>query len=302
MTDKNKKGIGYYLLYGVFSLAAMLPFRVLYFISDVLYVLVYKIVGYRKKVVKKNIHNSFPDKNSKELLAIEKEFYRHFCDYFVETIKTLRITDEEIRERMVFENLEIVEQLTRDGNSCLMSLGHCGNWEWVPSIILHLPSQIKLGMVYKRLSSKDFDDFFLRLRSRFGPRAIEMKSIYRTIVQNRNEGVTMLIGFLNDQRPRPSANEFWVKFLNQDTVVQTGMERIAAQMGFAVTYLDIKKVKRGFYKCTVSAITADASKEDEHVVSEIYTRKLEQTIIENPAYYLWTHNKWSRSKPDNAYK
>ncbi|NLX80014.1 MAG: acetyltransferase, partial [Proteiniphilum sp.] len=135
MTDKNKKGIGYYLLYGVFSLAAMLPFRVLYFISDVLYVLVYKIVGYRKKVVKKNIHNSFPYKNSKELLAIEKEFYRHFCDYFVETIKTLRITDEEIRERMVFENLEIVEQLTRDGNSCLMSLGHCGNWEWVPSII-----------------------------------------------------------------------------------------------------------------------------------------------------------------------
>ena len=302
MTDKNKKGIGYYLLYGVFSLAAMLPFRVLYFISDVLYVLVYKIVGYRKKVVKKNIHNSFPDKNSKELLAIEKEFYRHFCDYFVETIKTLRITDEEIRERMVFENLEIVEQLTRDGNSCLMSLGHCGNWEWVPSIILHLPSQIKLGMVYKRLSSKDFDDFFLRLRSRFGPRAIEMKSIYRTIVQNRNEGVTMLIGFLNDQRPRASANEFWVKFISQDTVVQTGMERIAAQMGFAVTYLDIKKVKRGFYKCTVSAITADASKEDEHVVSEIYTRKLEQTIIENPAYYLWTHNKWSRSKPDNAYK
>lgn len=296
MIDKNKKGIGYYLVYGLFSLIAMLPFKVLYFISDILYLLVYKLVGYRRKVVRKNISNSFPDKDAKELLVIEKEFYRHFCDYFVETIKTLRITDEEIRERMVFENIEIVEELTKDGNSCLMSLGHCGNWEWVPSIIMHMPERIKLGMVYKRLSSKDFDDLFLRIRSRFGPKAIEMKSIYRAIVQNRNEGVTMLIGFLNDQRPRPHANEYWTEFLNQDTVIQTGMERIATQMGFAVAYLDIQKVKRGYFKCTVSAITADASKEEEYFVSDMYTRKLEQTIINNPSYYLWTHNKWSRKK------
>lgn len=300
MTDKDKKGIGYYLVYGLFSLIAMLPFKVLYFISDILYLLVYKLVGYRRKVVKKNLRNSFPEKGPKELLDIEKEFYRHFCDYFVETIKTLRITDDEIRERMVFENLDIVEELTKDGNSCLMSLGHCGNWEWVPSIVMHLPTRIKLGMVYKRLSSKDFDDLFLRIRSRFGPKAIEMKSIYRTIVQNRNDGVTMLIGFLNDQRPRPHANEHWVTFMNQDTIVQTGMERIASQMGFAVAYLDIQKVKRGYFKCTVSKITDDASKEPEYFVSDLYTSKLEQTIINNPAYYLWTHNKWSRKKPDNT--
>ena len=275
MTDKDKKGIGYYLVYGLFSLIAMLPFKVLYFISDILYLLVYKLVGYRRKVVKKNLRNSFPEKGPKELLDIEKEFYRHFCDYFVETIKTLRITDDEIRERMVFENLDIVEELTKDGNSCLMSLGHCGNWEWVPSIIMHLPTRIKLGMVYKRLSSKDFDDLFLRIRSRFGPKAIEMKSIYRTIVQNRNDGVTMLIGFLNDQRPRPHANEHWVTFMNQDTIVQTGMERIASQMGFAVAYLDIQKVKRGYFKCTVSKITDDASKEPECFVSDLYTSKLE---------------------------
>lgn len=299
MTDKDKKGIGYYLVYGLFSLIAMLPFRVLYIISDLLYLLVYKLVGYRKKVVRKNLLNSFPEKDSTELMAIEKEFYRHFCDYFVETIKTLRITEDEIRERMVFENLDIVEELTKDGNSCLMSLGHCGNWEWVPSIIMHLPSRIKLGMVYKRLSSKDFDDLFLRIRARFGPKAIEMKSIYRTIIQNRKDGVTMLIGFLNDQRPRPHANEHWLTFMNQDTIVQTGMERIASQMGFAVAYLDIKKVKRGYYKCIVSKITSDASKEEEHFVSDTYTRKLEQTIIDNPAYYLWTHNKWSRTKPNN---
>ena len=299
MADKKRKGIGYYLTYGLFSLIALLPFKVLYLISDFLYLIVYKLVRYRRKVVRKNLRNSFPQKDSNELLKIEKEFYRHFCDYFVETIKTLRITDEEIRERMVFENLDVVEELTKNGNSCLMSLGHYGNWEWVPSIIMHLPERIKLGMVYKRLSSQDFDDLFLRIRARFGPKAIEMKSIYRTIVRNRNEGVTMLIGFLNDQRPRKHANEYWLEFLNQDTLAQTGMERIASQMGFAVAYLDIVKVKRGHFKCSVSAITPDASKEEEHVITDAYTRKLEQTIINNPAYYLWTHNKWSRTKPEN---
>lgn len=297
MADKKRKGIGYYLVYGTFSLIAMLPFGALYFISDILYGLVYKVVGYRKKVVRKNLRNSFPEKSKSELMHIEKEFYRHFCDYFVETIKTLRITDKEIRERMVFENIDVIDELTKDGNSCLLSMGHYGNWEWIPSIILHIPERIKLGMVYKRLSSKDFDDLFLRIRARFGPKAIEMKSIYRTIVRNRNEGVTMLLGFLNDQRPRKHANEYWLKFLNQDTLAQTGMERIASQMGFAVAYLDIVKVKRGYFKCSVSAITPDASKEDEHFVTDTYTRKLEQTIKNNPAYYLWTHNKWSRTKP-----
>lgn len=297
MADKKRKGIGYYLVYGTFSLIAMLPFGALYFISDILYGLVYKVVGYRKKVVRKNLRNSFPEKSKSELMHIEKEFYRHFCDYFVETIKTLRITDKEIRERMVFENIDVIDELTKDGNSCLLSMGHYGNWEWIPSIILHIPERIKLGMVYKRLSSKDFEDLFLRIRARFGPKAIEMKSIYRTIVRNRNEGVTMLLGFLNDQRPRKHANEYWLKFLNQDTLAQTGMERIASQMGFAVAYLDIVKVKRGYFKCSVSAITPDASKEDEHFVTDTYTRKLEQTIKNNPAYYLWTHNKWSRTKP-----
>lgn len=297
MADKKRKGIGYYLVYGTFSLIAMLPFGALYFISDILYGLVYKVVGYRKKVVRKNLRNSFPEKSKSELMHIEKEFYRHLCDYFVETIKTLRITDKEIRERMVFENIDVIDELTKDGNSCLLSMGHYGNWEWIPSIILHIPERIKLGMVYKRLSSKDFDDLFLRIRARFGPKAIEMKSIYRTIVTNRNEGLTMLLGFLNDQRPRKHANEYWLKFLNQDTLAQTGMERIASQMGFAVAYLDIVKVKRGYFKCSVSAITPDASKEDEHFVTDTYTRKLEQTIKNNPAYYLWTHNKWSRTKP-----
>lgn len=296
MAGKNKKGIGFYLLYGVLNLIAILPFGVLYFLSDILYVIVYYLVGYRRKVVRKNLINSFPRKKEKEILQIEKKFYRHLCDYSVETIKTLRISDEEIRKRMVFKNPEIVYRLTKDGNSCLLSLGHYGNWEWVPSIGLYLLPEVEQGHVYKTLKSKAFDELFFKIRSRFNPKPIEMKSVYRTIIRNRNDGKAMVIGFLSDQRPKKQNNENWMTFLNQDTIVQTGMERIAEQFGFAVVYLDIKKVKRGYYVGDFSVITADASNEEELAVTERYTRKLEETILHEPAYYLWSHNKWSRKK------
>lgn len=296
MTGKNKRGIGFYALYGFFMFIAMLPFPVLYLISDFLYLLVYRVAGYRKKVVRKNLYNSFPNKTTKELKTIEKEFYHHLCDYFMETVKTLRISEKEIRKRMVFTNPEMINNLTKDGNSCLLSLGHYCNWEWVTSICLYLLPQVEQGHVYKKLSSDLFDELFLMIRSRFKPRAIEMKSIYRTIIQNRNEGKTMVIGFLNDQRPRKSNDEHWVTFLNQDTIAQTGMERIAAQSGFSVVYLDLKKVKRGYYEGTFSLITADASKEKKYFVTDTYTRKLEKNILKAPAYYLWSHNKWSRQK------
>jgi len=127
-----------------------------------------------------------------------------------------------------------------------------------------------------------------------------MKTAYRTIIRKRNEGQAMVIGFLTDQRPRKHNNEYWATFLNQDTLLQTGMERIARQLGLAVVYLDIKKVERGHYVGNFSVITADASAEEEFTVTEKYTRKLEETILNDPAYYLWSHNKWSRSKKQEA--
>ncbi len=293
MARKNNKGFAFYLLYGVFSLAAMLPFGVLYLISDFLYMIVYHVVGYRKKVVRKNLINSFPNKKEDEIIRIEKKFYRHLCDYGVETIKTLRISDKEIRKRMVFKNPEIINRLTKDGNSCLLSLGHYGNWEWVPSIGLYLLPEVKQGHVYKTLKSKAFDELFLKIRSRFKPKPIEMKRIYRSIIQNRNEGKAMVIGFLSDQRPpKNSSDEYWTMFLNQETKVLTGMERIAHQFGFAVVYLDIKKVKRGYYVGNFSVITADGSGEEKYAIMEKYTRKLQETVFNEPAYYLWSHNKW----------
>ena len=229
--DSNKKSLGYSLLFAVMYLFALLPFSILYILSDILYFIVYYIVRYRRKIVRKNLNNSFPDKSEKKIIEIEKEFYHHLCDCYFEAIKLLNISDEEIKRRMKFENPEIIERITASGNSCILGLGHYANWEWVSSIIIHLDARLKLGYLYKELHSKAFDQLFLKMRSGFGAIPIEKLSAFRRMVKFKQEKQTMLVGFLSDQRPPKRVNQYWTKFLNQDTNVQNGMERIAKQLG-----------------------------------------------------------------------
>ena len=276
---------------------ALLPFSLLYILSDVLYFFVYKVAGYRLKVVKRNLAFSFPEKTDKERLAIEKEFYHHFCDYFVETIKLLHISDKEMQKRMKFENMELVKELMKDGNSSLMFLGHYCNWEWVTSINLQFRNEDKLlGEIYRPLKNKAMDDLFLKIRSRFGPLAIAKQDTLRTIVKLRKEGQQILIGFMADQTPSLPNIHYWTPFLNQDTPVFTGVERIAKQTGFSVVYLDMEKVKRGYYKGTVRLISDKPKAEPEYSITESYIRAMEKTILRNPAYWLWTHKRWKRTR------
>lgn len=296
--EGSKKGIGGLLLYAVTYLHALLPFRVLYIFSDILYLFVYYVVRYRRKIVRKNLKNAFPEKPIKSIEKIERKFYRHLCDYFVETIKTLRLSDEEVRKRMKFENPEIIDRLTSHGKSCVVSLGHYGNWEWVPSIGLHLTSDVVLGFVYKKLHSNAFNHLFLKTRSHFNARPIEMQSVIRQMIRFQNQGKVMVVGFLNDQRPSPRQEKYWTIFMNQQTPVQTGMEKIARRLGNSIVYLDIRKVKRGYYTGKFFVITPDASEETENSIMERYMRKLEETTMREPAYYLWSHDRWKFKKPD----
>jgi KDO2-lipid IV(A) lauroyltransferase len=249
-------------------------------------------------VVRKNLTNSFPDKPEKEIQHIEKKFYRHLCDYFVETIKTLRLSDEEVRKRMKFENLELITELTKNGQPCFACTGHYGNWEWIPSISADLGEKMVSGLIYRRLKSVFFDHLFLDIRSRFGALPIEKDSALRKIIKLKNDGKTLFVGFLADQRPSKNQDGYWTTFLHQDTLVQTGVERIAHLLKCPVVYLDIAKVKRGYYTGTFSVITMDASKEKDFFVLEQYMRKLEETILKEPAYYLWSHNRWKFKKKE----
>lgn len=294
--ERNKKSIGYKLLYGVTYLHALLPFSVLYLISDILYLLIYYVVRYRRKLVRRNIKNSFPCESEKKIIRIEKDFYRHLCDYFVETIKTLHISDEEVQKRMKFENPEMINRLTASGNSCILSLGHYANWEWVTTLGFHLSPGVKQGLVYKELHSNAFDKLFLEIRGRFQAIPIEMNSLYRKLIESRNNGERVVVGFLTDQRPPKSTGHYWTTFMNQDAVVQTGMERIAKLLSFSIVYLDITKVKRGYYVGKFYVITPDASNEPEFEIMERYINKLEETIKKEPAYYLWSHNRWKFKK------
>lgn len=291
----------YYIVYTWMYLHALLPFSVLYVLSDILYCLVYKVAGYRLKVVRNNLKNSFPDKTKEELLVIEKRFYHHFCDYFVETLKLLHISDKEIRKRMQFENVEQIKDLMKDGNSVLMFLGHYCNWEWIPSITLDFQGKDKdkiLGQIYRPLRNKAFDELFLKIRSRFGSLGIPKNETLRAIVKLRKEKKQVLIGFMADQIPSVFNIHYWSTFLNQDSAIFTGVERIAKQTGFSVIYLDMEKVKRGHYKATVKLITDKAQAEPEFYITETYIRSMEKTILRDPAYWLWTHKRWKWNRKE----
>ena len=302
MADNRKKSLAYYLLYGVLYLHALLPFRLLYVMSDILYWLAYHLVRYRRVDVRKNLMNAFPDKQLMEIRIIERAFYHHLCDYFVESIKTLHMSDEDACERMKFEHTEIIDRWTKEGRSCLLCLGHYANWEWVPSIGLHLMPQAELGLIYKRLHSRAFDQLYLKIRNHFGANPIEMKSAFRKMIRLKSEGKTMTVGFLADQRPSRKQDQYWTTFLNQDTPVQTGMGKIGAHLGMPVAYLDITKVKRGYYIGKIEVLSTDASMETEYGIMERYMRKLEETVLKEPAYYLWSHNRWKFKKTETVQK
>lgn len=296
--DGSKKGVGYSFIFAMAYLFAMLPFKVLYLFSDFLYVIVYHIVKYRKKVVRKNLKNAFPQKPEKDIVMMEKKFYHHLCDYFVETVKTLRLTDDEVRKRMKFENPEFINQLTSNGQSCVLGLGHYGNWEWVPSIIMYFTPGVEQGLIYKKLHSVAFDQLFLKIRCHFKSRPIEMKNAFRQMLRLQNEGKTMVVGFLTDQRPKPRQEKYWTEFMNQQTPVQIGMENIARRLGSSVAFLAIEKTKRGYYSGKFHLISSNAQAEDEYAITESYIRKLEENILKDPAYYLWSHDRWKFRKPD----
>lgn len=149
------------------------------------YFFLYYLARYRRKVVRKNLTNTFPSKSKKEIEKIEKDFYRFLCDYFVETIKLLHISDKEIKQRMKFDNPELINELTQSGTSCFLCLGHYGNWEYVPSIGFYLSPNVVQGQIYKQLHNKTFDCFFLKIRSRFSPKCIEKGEVFRTIVKTK---------------------------------------------------------------------------------------------------------------------
>lgn len=293
------RDIAYFPLYLYLKLHALLPLPVLYILADILYFPLYYLIRYRRKRVRANLSACFPHKEKKEIISIEKKFYRHFCDYVVETIKILHISDEETKRRMVFTNVDLVQNILDKGQPCIMLLGHYGNWEWVPSVTLWLDKRdYFLSQVYRPLKNKWFDNFFLHLRSRYGTTNIAKQDTLRTMLHYKASGRSALTGFMADQTPSPANIHYRTSFLGREgTAVLTGVEKIARKTGFAVVYLDVECTKRGYYTATYRLISDTPQQTKEFEITEKYTREMEKTILRAPQYWLWTHNRWKHNLP-----
>lgn len=288
------RNIGYSLLYALLFLLALLPLPILYIVSDVLYIIVYYVIKYRRKVVRENMQKVYPDMSQKERLSLERNFYKHFTDYMVETIKLLHISDKEMRRRMEFVDADVVDRYTTQGRSVMLLLGHYGNWEWIPSLTMWCaqPQGIQTGQIYRPLRNKWFDQFFIRLRGRFGSQCIAKNDTFRNLLKCKREGRVSLTGFIADQTPSPRNIHHWVDFLGRPTPVLTGFETIARKLDMAVVYLDIEVVKRGYYRATFRLLEDNPAACPEFDITNRYNAAMEQTIRRAPHAWLWTHKRW----------
>lgn len=274
-----------------------LPFRLLYILSDIAFPIIYYVVRYRRRIVRQNLTTSFPDKSLKEIKRIERGFYHFLCDYFNETIKLLSISPEKMLRHIEFRGVEQLEQCFDRGQTCAAILGHYGNWEWLSAtgLAFHRHTDAVMGLIYHPLYSKVFDRLFIRIRQSMGGVCVPKKDILRRLVEYKQNGRMSLFGYIADQAPKWGNIHLWLDFLNHDTPVFTGAERIMRKMNNAVFYVDMQRPRRGYYVCTFRLITERPQEMEEFEITRRFFRMLEQSIKENPQTYLWTHKRWKRT-------
>jgi Kdo2-lipid IVA lauroyltransferase/acyltransferase len=291
------QALGYYLFIGLCKFMGLFPIRVSYILSDIIFITVYHIIGYRRKVVLQNLRNSFPEKSEKEIICIEKKFFKHLCDLIVEDIILHSISKEEYMKRSYYVNPEVLTNYLAQGRSVVVLYGHFGNWEYSSSIGLFTDY---VGYpVYKKLSNPYFDSYLNKLRARFGSVPIEMHDILRFMIKSHASKKIIFTGLIADQSPMPDEANYWTKFLNQDTGMFVGGERIARKLDLPVLYLHAHKVKRGYYKWEVFEICAEPKATKEFEITEKYARTLEKLIQDKPEFWLWSHRRWKHKKPEN---
>lgn len=293
--------IFYYILFGLWYLLSLLPLRVHYFFSDVvLYPLLFHLIGYRRKVVQDNLKGSFPEKSDRELAAIERDFYHFLCDYMVETVKTFSMSKVQMMRRMTFSGLdELVKAMDREQKQfCFVYLGHYCNWEWIASMPYWVPSEYHCAQIYHRLRNPQMDALFLRLRNRYGGECIAMQDTLRRIIEIKRSGQKEIIGFISDQAPKWNSIHHWCDFFHRDTPVFIGTEKIGKQVDALIYYMDIKRIRRGYYHCQLKPITHQVRQIPDFELTDTFTHILEQMISAQPAYWLWSHKRWKRTKEE----
>jgi Kdo2-lipid IVA lauroyltransferase/acyltransferase len=285
----------YYIFYGVNWIITLLPLSILYVVADLLYYCLYYFPSYRRKVVHTNLKNSFPEKTEEEIKIIEKKFYRHLADLFIETLKLSHMSEAEQRKRYTYTNLSVIDKLREEKRDIIAIVGHYNNWEW-PTL---LPEYLKYKtvIIYKPLQNKYFNNFVNRQRSKHGIVLTPTSKVIKEIINYRINKINTTSVFISDQIPAKGDIKYWTTFLNQDTAVFTGAGKIASKYDMAVVFFHIQKVKRGHYNLDIELLIDHPGGLSENEITEVHVRRLEEVINNKPEYWIWSHRRWKHSKP-----
>ena len=273
---------------------SILPFRIFYWLSDCIYVLVYYIVGYRKKTVRENLALALPHLSDKERLEIEKKSYHHLCDMFLEMVKTMTISSEEMNKRFKITNLEVIKEYEKKGKSIMLIASHYASWEW----LITLNQKISfLGVaVYKKLANKHFDKLVRDIRSKYNTELVPTSKTIPLIANNQKNNIQCVYGLASDQSPKADRIFHWESFMGVEVPVHTGPEMLAKKYDMTVVFAKVKKVKRGYYELTIIPLSDNPKSIPDFGITHIYIKEVEKQILEAPEYYFWTHKRWKHRR------
>ena len=293
-TEHPKGTLGFKLfVYPIFYLFSSFPFFLIEGLSNLIYLIVYKLIKYRVKVVRMNLKNSFPEKSDTELKTIEIGYYRHLSDLFLETIKGLTISRKELVKRMKNLDQSVYDDFYNRNQSFIVVMSHCGNWEWVCDMSQIVCKQ-QIQCIYKTISSKGFDWMMYKIRSRFGAIPIPMEQTLRIISANKD--IVTATAFIGDQNPSSGKTAHWTHILNQDTPFMNGPEKIAKKYNLPVVYLSSRKVKRGHYEATSKVIVENPADFKDGEITDLIAKHTEQEILAQPEIWLWSHRRWKHKR------
>jgi len=284
----------YILVYPFIWMISRLNFTSIYLISDLLYYILYYIFSYRKKVVRKNLELAFPEKSKMERRRIERENFRNLTDIFLETFKSNNIKEKDLRERFKFKNPELLEKIYNNNQEVIVMCSHYCSWEWV--FVIEKITKFKINAIYKQLSNKYFDKWTKDRRSQYGANMITTKETYREVSRLSKLKSLNFYGFASDQSPKKSKAVYWGNFLNNWVPIHTGAEIIAKKYNIAIVFMDVQKVKRGYYEASFSLITDKPNSFKKFELTDKYIELVEKQVRNKPEYYTWTHRRFKHRK------
>ncbi|MEM1336199.1 MAG: lysophospholipid acyltransferase family protein [Bacteroidota bacterium] len=280
----------YLLAYPILWLISRLPFPLVYTLSSLVYYLVYYGIGYRKKVVRENLEMVLPEKSVKERRMIEKAFFKHMCDMFLEMIKTMGISEKSLQQRFVFTNLDVLHELEKKDRSIMLLFPHYASWEWVIALDAHIQS--KGYAIYQPVQNRYFDKLIRAIREKFGTTLITTTGTKEIVAQNRLKGQLSMYGILSDQSPMVSRTKYWAPFMGIKVPVHVGAEILCKALNLPAVYLKVEKLKRGHYQGTFKVLSEAPKTVPDFKITDAFLKEVERSIAEAPEYYFWTHKRW----------